>query len=234
MDNVSRILEDLNAVIDGSARRVRAATEMALSEAAEALVCGILADARIREHRDAAGIDEAIAYLFEMATRAGETVIWHDPNSPPAPGSIKAEFNEAAKLILLRHPPAQATAAGEVGLRLWAEAVEEVIKAGKLFDTRTTKKTPDLTVVDANYGQFMHVFKEKLAKIGFDLTKQGEARMVDQIEKQIKAAGADLASKSAEVSAEAKSRAGRILASTKKRTSYAGVKAAGKGKGQAR
>jgi hypothetical protein len=233
MENVSRILEDLNAVIDGSTRKPSVASEITLGEDAEALLCAILADDRVRAlNTDAA--NETISTLLEMATRAGETVIWHDPNSPPAPGSIKAQFNEAAKLILLRHPPAQATAAGDVGLKLWAESVEEVIKAGKLFDTRTTKKTPDLTVVDANYGQFMHVFKEKLAKIGFDLTKQGQERMVDQIEKQIKAAGADLASKSAEVSAEAKSRAGKILASTKKRTSYAGVKAAGKGKGQAK
>lgn len=227
MENVKKLLEDLNAVIDGSAHRTTTsalAGEVEFTEAAEDLITLFLASEEIVK-LDEAAVDEAFTgYLAEMATRAGEVVIFHDPENPPKAGSLKSEINDAMKLILYRHPCAQATAAGELGMKCWREAVDDVISGGKLFDTRTTKKTPDITVVDANYQALMHAFKEKLSKAGFDLTKQGEKRMVDQIEDTIKEAGKELKNVSGAVSKEAQSRAGRILASTKKRQSYAGRK----------
>ena len=244
MLNVSKILEDLNSVIDGGTRKPRAVGGEMIFESTDAFtgewtnnttrlfLASIMADENVKKH-DSALVDEMLESMLDhsLAEEAPELVIWSDPDNPSKGATdvsgvvgVKKDVNQAMGMILLRHPPVAVLAGGTVGKELWGEAIGKVMNTGKILGVRY-RKTDGAVIIEPNFGAVMHWYKKFLNDIGFTLTDVAEKRLVDQLEDQIVGAAKDLAAASGMVSDEHKSRAGRLLASTKGRKSYKGKKA---------
>lgn len=244
MENVSKILEDLNGIIDGGAPSKSEPIGDLVFESTEdftgawtntttlLFLASIMANEDVKNH-DPALVDEMLESLLDhaLSEEAPEIVIWSDP-SKPSKGStdvsgvvgVKKDVNQAMGMIMLNHLPAAVLAGGTVGKELWGEAVGKAMNSGKILTVRYRKKD-GAVIIEPNFGEVMHWYKKFLGDIGFELTDSAVERLVDQLDDQIVGAAKDLAAASGMISDEDKSRAGRLLASTKGRKSFKGKKA---------
>lgn len=239
MPTPREILDDLNAVLDGDPRP---ADFFSVDESADwgdewtnettAMLFAAVMDAESLAEHDEETVESLLNDLLGLALDEEAKVIWTDPEHP-SKGSVSASGAVGVKeaitheigKIMMHSPPPMVKAAGTIGMELWGGAIGKAMNSGQILTIRVKKDGTQ--IIEPNFGKAIHWYKKMLNDIGLDLTKGGERRMVDQIEDQIIDAAKTLGKMKGKVSKKAKSKAGRLLGSTKKRTSYKGRKTRG-------
>jgi len=243
MENVGKILEDLNSVIDGGPAPVEPAGELVMEDTEKFTgewtnTTTMLLLAKVMESEDLAKydpaeVDEMLEAMLDTSLTEGKPslTLWSDPENPSkgsvsASGTVgvKADIEREVGRVLFMHPPAPVKAAGMWGKELWGEAIAKAVNEGRILQTRYRKKD-DAIIIEPGYERPMHWYKKFISQAGFVIDEKAEKRMVDQLEDQIIEAAKDLAAAAGLVDKKSKSRAGRIMASTKGRKSYKGKKA---------
>jgi len=235
MPTPREIIEGLNAFLDGEPRPVGhfsfdESDGGWTNETTALLFAAVLDSEAIAEH-DEETVEVLLGDLLGLALDEEAQVIWTDPEHPSkgsvdvsgAIGVKEAITNEIGK-IMMHSPPPLVKAAGTIGTELWGEAIGKAMNSGQILTVRVRKKD-GAQIIEPNFSAAVHWYKKMLNDIGLELTKGGEKRMVDQIEDQILAAAKTLGAMKGKVSKQARSKAGRILGVTKRRTSYKGHKA---------